>query len=345
VTVPPYLSDHMVLQRDLRVPIWGIAAPGELVTVKFRDQETTATTDAAGKWRVHLQNLNAGGPDELTIVGTNTIAIRDVLVGEVWFGGGQSNMLGAKQVPAGHPDVRYAQGGTWTAGDAVKTRIAAIAFNFGLLLHQELKVPVGLYVNAIGGASVDRLLRTHADFAPFAVRGVATFTGRWELGKSVQNRPGETAILTWSAEGANRVRLGQSGAALETRGTRTVSPKESTLYELIAEGPSGPAILHWTGGTAHQGRLQRLAESPDGGAIPVPVQGKRPRTGRPPGIGRHVRAVRRSRGRRGRSRSGHVSAASGLLQEVRRRGGWFQRAVAWPRNAGLHRDSVRTIPR
>ena len=85
-------GDHMVLQSGMSVPIWGTASPGEQVTVTLSGQKQTAATSAAGKWMVRLTDLQAGGPFEMTIAGTNTITIQDVLVGEVWIGSGQSNM-------------------------------------------------------------------------------------------------------------------------------------------------------------------------------------------------------------------------------------------------------------
>lgn len=92
VTLPPVLSSHMVLQRELPVPIWGTAAPGEKITVKFREQQQHTTADATGQWAVKLDPLKAGGPDVLTVSGDNVLALEDVLVGEVWLGSGQSNM-------------------------------------------------------------------------------------------------------------------------------------------------------------------------------------------------------------------------------------------------------------
>src|SRR5437016_2384906 len=80
VKLPAVLSDHMVLQRDMRVPIWGTAAPGEKVTVKFRAQEKSTEADKSGKWRLRLDPLQAGGPDKLTVRGNNTITLDDVLV-------------------------------------------------------------------------------------------------------------------------------------------------------------------------------------------------------------------------------------------------------------------------
>ena len=94
VKLPPFFSDHMVLQREAKVPIWGTAAAGEKVTVRFRDQEKTTEAGADGKWRVELEPLKLGQPGELTVAGKNTLTLKDVLVGEVWVGSGQSNMAG-----------------------------------------------------------------------------------------------------------------------------------------------------------------------------------------------------------------------------------------------------------
>ena len=89
-------SDHMVLQSGMSVPVWGTADPAEKVTIKFNGQTRSATADASGKWMVHLTKLKSGGPFEMTIAGNKAgeapIIVKDVLVGEVWLGSGQSNM-------------------------------------------------------------------------------------------------------------------------------------------------------------------------------------------------------------------------------------------------------------
>ena len=82
-------SDHAVLQSGMAVPVWGVAAPGENVTVTFNGQKQSATAAADGKWMVRLKNLKPGGPFQMTIAGNNTITIDDVLVGEVWLGSGR----------------------------------------------------------------------------------------------------------------------------------------------------------------------------------------------------------------------------------------------------------------
>ena len=76
-------SDHMVLQRDLEVPVWGTADPGEKVTVAVDKDKKTATADADGKWSVKLSRHRAGGPHKLSIEGKNRIEFSDVLFGEV----------------------------------------------------------------------------------------------------------------------------------------------------------------------------------------------------------------------------------------------------------------------
>src|SRR2546423_11975555 len=85
------ISEGMVLQRGIPVPLWGTAAENEKVTVRFQGQEVT-TIAHNGKWMVRLRDLQAGGPFGMTIAGTNTIQLKDVYVGEVWVCSGQSNM-------------------------------------------------------------------------------------------------------------------------------------------------------------------------------------------------------------------------------------------------------------
>ena len=93
VTMPRVFGDNMVLQQGQRVPVWGKAAPGEKVTVSFAGQTATATADAQGRWKTALAPLKAcaeGG--EFRVAGENALTFKNVVVGEVWFCSGQSNM-------------------------------------------------------------------------------------------------------------------------------------------------------------------------------------------------------------------------------------------------------------
>ena len=166
VKLPPVISSHMVLQREMPVPIWGTAAAGEKVTVKFRDQQKSATADADGKWLVKLDPLKVGEPGPLTISGTNAITLDDVLVGEVWVGSGQSNMdMGVGSYTKGdvvldqaaaksYPKIRLIRAGNpgWQpATPENNQRFSALLFAFGVPLQKELDVPLGLLVGAVGG--------------------------------------------------------------------------------------------------------------------------------------------------------------------------------------------------
>ena len=178
VALPAIFSDHMVLQRDARVPVWGTAAAGEKVTVEFAGQSQSTTTAADGKWQVALANLKSGAPQTLTVRGNNAITIQDVLVGEVWLGSGQSNMamtvnraqdFDAEKAAAKSPLIRHfkEESGSATTPQAVgKGRweicspdtvagFSAALYFFGRELHQTLGAPVGLINSSVGGTAIE----------------------------------------------------------------------------------------------------------------------------------------------------------------------------------------------
>jgi len=92
VRLPKIFADNMMLQRNQPIPVWGWAAPGEAVKVVLAGKEASATADADGRWAVKLAALKEGENLELTVAGKNTIAFKNVIVGDIWLCGGQSNM-------------------------------------------------------------------------------------------------------------------------------------------------------------------------------------------------------------------------------------------------------------
>jgi len=172
VALPAIFSDHMVLQRDLAAPVWGTAEPGEAVTVAIDGQSHTVKANDKGHWRVNLEPMKAGGPHTLTVTASNGIEFKDVLVGEVWVGSGQSNMV----APVGkygendprlaelgrqhHPQIRLwrgrkvgsVEGASWKeASPENLDEFSSLLFCFGQRLQAELDVPVGLIWGAVGG--------------------------------------------------------------------------------------------------------------------------------------------------------------------------------------------------
>ncbi len=168
VTLPRVLSSHMVLQRDMPVPVWGTAAAGEKVTVTFREQHKIAVADAQGRWLVKLDPLQPGEPATLTVAGSTTVTLKDVLVGEVWVGSGQSNL--DTDVPdyvqhdpvlnaawnKSYPKLRLFRsdvGAGWQeANRQTLGRFSAQLFFFGLKLQEALDVPVGVMEGAVRGS-------------------------------------------------------------------------------------------------------------------------------------------------------------------------------------------------
>jgi len=179
VKTPAFISDGMVLQHGMKVPVWGTADPGEKVTVNFQDQKVSATAGQDGKWRVRLNDLKPGGPSEMVIQGRNKLVLRDVLVGEVWLCSGQSNMemrladtADAQEVIAHSKDpmlhlftVPHASAaspardvaGSWSAcGPKTVPNFSAVAYFFGRDLHKALGVPVGLIHSSVGGTPAEQ---------------------------------------------------------------------------------------------------------------------------------------------------------------------------------------------
>jgi sialate O-acetylesterase len=188
VKLPAIISDHMVLQSNAEVPIWGWASPGEEVAVSLDKSMATTKAGQDGRWKVNLSNLAAGGPHHLEVKGTNTLVIKDVLVGEVWLGSGQSNMAMAvnrakdfdnEVIAANLPRIRMftvASGpaeqsqadcrGEWVvcSPDTV-ARFSATAYFFGRELHRELNVPVGLINSSVGGTPIESWISPEAQVA------------------------------------------------------------------------------------------------------------------------------------------------------------------------------------
>jgi sialate O-acetylesterase len=92
IKLPQIIRDSMILQRDIKINIWGWASKGEKVSVKFNNKSYKTTTGDDGKWRVQLAPMKTGGPYIMDISGKNKITLHDILIGDVWLCAGQSNM-------------------------------------------------------------------------------------------------------------------------------------------------------------------------------------------------------------------------------------------------------------
>jgi len=183
----------MVLQRDVPVPVWGTAQPGEPIELNFAGQTKTAATGQDGKWQIVLEPLKTGSdPAEMTIRGKSAVTLKNILVGEVWVCSGQSNMawpvadmskidpldgrtgvLNAEEeiAQADYPLIRLngfganigrIDSGGWKVcspqtlrGFSGGVAFSAVGYFFGQKLYRELKVPIGLINRSSGGTPIE----------------------------------------------------------------------------------------------------------------------------------------------------------------------------------------------
>lgn len=180
LSLPHFFSDHMVLQRERAAAIWGKADPGAEVTVAFKGRSADARADADGRWRARIETgpADAQGAVLTLTTGSEKIEIKDVLVGEIWFASGQSNMhFTMNRAPeyagliaeSNHPGLRMFNApvvtavenqddinGTWHAATPETVPgFSAVAFFFARKLHLELGIPVGVIKSAWGGKPVE----------------------------------------------------------------------------------------------------------------------------------------------------------------------------------------------
>jgi len=178
-------SDNAVLQQKVKVPVWGTTDAKDTVTVSFAGQEVSATP-ADGKWKVELAPLAAGGPHTMTIAqGSEKLELKNILVGEVWLCGGQSNMQwpltqtdGGSEAIAHSandqirlitipreraPEPRQNVAARWlVAGPQTTGDFSAVGYYFGRDLQKKLGVPVGLISSNVGGTAAEEWISPQA---------------------------------------------------------------------------------------------------------------------------------------------------------------------------------------
>ena len=186
VRLPQMLSSHAVLQRNQPIHVWGWADANESVSVTFFGETRTAIADRLGHWSVYLSPRAAGGPSEMKVTASNQVVLSDLLVGDVWFASGQSNMEmplngfpgsavikdGAKEIGAAtQPQIRllyvpksaspypleeFTTKVAWTlCTPETAAKFSAVAYFFGRDLTATEHVPIGLIDSTWGGTPAE----------------------------------------------------------------------------------------------------------------------------------------------------------------------------------------------
>ncbi len=191
--LPSLISDGMVLQRDTPLKIWGWAKAGEKISVRFIGKSYKTTTDASGKWQVKLPPMKAGGPFTMDIVGNTQLTVRDILLGDVWFCSGQSNMVHQLNIhdvtyaneiaTANYPQIRQFWVPTLTSLQGPQTDVpngqwkkavgsdvrpfSAVAYFFAKKIHQQYNIPVGIINASVGGTPIEAWI-SESGLIPFS---------------------------------------------------------------------------------------------------------------------------------------------------------------------------------
>lgn len=183
ITMPKVFSSHMVLQRNIDIPLWGNAKPGTEVIAEFGNTQAKGLTDKQGKWMLHLSKFEAGGPYKLIVFDakkpTDRIEFSDILVGDVWLASGQSNMEWQVQQAkdakneikkADYPNIRFffvphqksvkpetdIASGSWKICDSTNVKtVSAVAYYFARQIHTEKNVPIGILQTTWGGTPIE----------------------------------------------------------------------------------------------------------------------------------------------------------------------------------------------
>jgi sialate O-acetylesterase len=228
----------MVLQRDATLKIWGWAKAGEKIIIRFNRKTYKTVTATDGKWLLTLPPMPAGGPYSMDILGDTQLTIKDILIGDVWFCSGQSNMVHqmnihdvtyAKEIAeANYPQIRQflvptltnLQGpqnnlpnGQWKAavGDDVRP-FSAVAYFFAKKIHSAYKVPVGIINASVGGTPIEAWM-SEEGLADFSTLKATIEKNKDTTYINSLTRPGLTQKpLVTTTRPAPPVDLGLSGA-------------------------------------------------------------------------------------------------------------------------------------
>ena len=236
VTLPSLISRNMVLQAGMTVPIWGRGDTGGRVTVQVAGRRGSAVVKPDGSWRVNLRSLKSGGPFEMKITGAETITVKNVLVGEVWVGSGQSNMqwpvsrakdAKAEIAAARYPRIRLftvprrpamnpmtTMGGGWVeCNPSTIPSFSAVAYYFGRELHKRNAVPVGLINCSWGGTNIETWMPREAFESDPAMRHVSRMADLAPTDMPAARRIFNNAMDRWEAA-SGVVDTGNEGVTL-----------------------------------------------------------------------------------------------------------------------------------
>ena len=301
ISLPDVISDGMMLQQRQRVPIWGKADPGEVVTVRFAGQTKGVTAAADGKWLVRLDPMGANAtPATMMISGKNTIELKNILIGEVWLVAGQSNMQRllsetangeAAIAAANHPLIRLFNVsrqvafkhaslplGTWQACSPQTVKeFSAAGYYFGVELEKELHVPIGLINSSYGGSQAEAWTLVDYLLASDDLRPTVERTKIWDEERPRVRAEYDEALKKWRAE-ADKARA--AGARPQPSPAVPDALREYRIASSIYDGMIAPLIPFFIRGAIwYQGESNETRAQQYGVLLPTMIKAWRERWG------------------------------------------------------------------
>jgi sialate O-acetylesterase len=296
--LPHLFSDHMVLQRDADIRVWGWADPGEKISVSLACRVTATIADGQGHWTLELPAMRSGGPFVLRVQGKKAIEFRDVMIGEVWLASGQSNMTYAlsgatganEEIPkANYKEIRFftvpqkislspktdTSMAEWVVCSPETAKsFSAVSYFFARDLYRALGIPVGIILSARPGTAAEEWTD------PEALRGepaLQSILKAWDAApaslKSLAARPidfslefDEFELLLQPGDSGLPVRLSDfddGTSRTSTGGDWTYSWQDSpgAAFELVTPGRGGKGYAARVAGTLDEVSSSRLQAS------------------------------------------------------------------------------------
>ena len=223
--LPQLISDGMVLQRDMNLNIWGWAISGTKVQIDFYHKKYKTQTRPDGQWHLQIDAMKAGGPFEMRITADTTIILHNILIGDVWFCSGQSNMVvnmervkevyGSDIATANYPEIRNffvptladidkehsdLPNSKWIpANPASVLNFGAVSYFFARHLYQKFHVPIGIINSSVGGTPVQ------AWMSKDAIQNFANYDGRLLKLKDTVNQSYLKLLAIIEKENQNKI--------------------------------------------------------------------------------------------------------------------------------------------
>lgn len=232
LTIADIFTDNAVFQQKVEVPVWGTASPGSHVEVRFRDQSRTVTANADGRWRARLAPMLPGEATQLTVSGDGAErCFENVVVGEVWFASGQSNMempfnncenAAEERAQVNDPQIRIfvvARASTLEPQTGVHGKwmpmasntvggVSAVAYYFAKEISVNQSVPVGIIQSAWGGSSINAWM-SYESFQKEGMEGLLHASERSRREVPDLFIAYEAALADWKAKKEEAEKMGQ----------------------------------------------------------------------------------------------------------------------------------------